>query len=627
MSSSTASVGSPAWAVVRVKTAQTSAHLRGEGAGGRADRKIVSTLVEDTYPLLYNVGMRTVSRLAVFVALSVLLPSAAYAQNTGPCAYVDIEGPSPGALAAQSPPVIGPKGGTLTTTLTVKYTDPSLVSIANCPVTLRSYNGQLVGPTLRVRPGDTMAIHFVNALPAQTPDQAAADQAQESASAFLSTTPNPFNTTNLHLHGLHVSPTGNSDNVLLAIPPQSSFDYEVHIPKDHPAGTFWYHAHAHGSTAVQVGSSMAGAIVIEDDPGRLPEPLRGLTEQVMVIQTILYDTTGRVDDITAFFPDSASTKKLCEAGAKGCTWQNSKRRTTVNGQITPTITMAPGEIQRWRMIDATFRESLALQLRTLKGGVAPSLNEIALDGIYTGRVDVWTPTQSVDLEAGYRSDVLVQAGMEEGVYMLIDGAETAATGVRGIVEDENILAYVVVKGKVPKKARSLPTDAQMAALAPFGTVDLRKTADGVQEVSFKLGSAADPTDGRNYFQVNYQSFNPDRVRYVQLGATDVWNLSTIGDPAGIPAGGGIPALPHLFHIHVNPFQTLRLGPKGDTQLVWKDTLLVNPPTVDAPSTQIWTQYTDYIGPFVMHCHILDHEDLGMMEVVEVIGDVPLPAGH
>jgi hypothetical protein len=151
----------------------------------------------------------------------------------------------------------------------------------------------------------------------------------------------------------------------------------------------------------------------------------------------------------------------------------------------------------------------------------------------------------------------------------------------------------------------------MTALAPFGDLDLSKSAVGVQEVMYKLGQGMQNPD-RNYFQVNYRAFSPGNVRQLALNATDMWSISTVGDPSVIP--NGIPPLPHVFHIHVNPFQWSRLGPDGKAERVWKDTLLVQGPAV----TNVYTRYTDYIGQFVMHCHILDHEDLGMMEVEEVV---------
>ena len=87
---------------------------------------------------------------------------------------------------------------------------------------------------------------------------------------------------------------------------------------------------------------------------------------------------------------------------------------------------------------------------------------------------------------------------------------------------------------------------------------------------------------------------------------------------GTRNAGGI-AVAHPFHIHVNPFQLQRTGPDGKPETIWKDTLLVPPSSAQQP-IKVYTRYLDYIGQFVMHCHILDHEDLGMMEVDEVVTD-------
>jgi len=150
-------------------------------------------------------------------------------------------------------------------------------------------------------------------------------------------------------------------------------------------------------------------------------------------------------------------------------------------------------------------------------------------------------------------------------------------------------------------------------------VNLQPQANQVQEAVFKLGSGLQPTESRNYFQVNYSAFNDSHRRYVKLNDTDMWSITTVGDSsAGFT---GIPPLPHVFHIHVNPFQVGRVGPSGGTQTVWKDTQFIPP----GDTLNLYTRYTRYLGAFVMHCHILDHEDLGMMEVVEVVDQ--LPRGH
>lgn len=552
----------------------------------------------------------------------VICTQSACAEQPG-CEYKDIDPAVYGNQPFKNPPLLSSQNGSLKTTLNVQYTDPKTTSLGGCPLTLRTYNGQLVGPTLRVKPGDVFNITLDNKLPLETPNEVQAQFEQEAKNAWLGTVPHSFNTTNMHYHGLHVSPTGNSDNVLLAIPPQDQFLYEVKVPATHPIGSYWYHAHAHGSTAIQVGSGMAGAIIIEDDPHKTPKSLLEATanEKIFVIQTTLYNTEGRLDDITKLFPGPGKpTPAGCDqkSGNEG-TWPCSKRRITVNGQIVPIITMRPGEVQRWRLIDSAFRESIAFAVE------GHPLYEIGLDGNYLGRVDVWPANTPLDLQPGYRSDVLIQA-LKSDVgkrFRILDTPTPKEKSLRGFAEPENVLAILEVKGDPMDMA--LPTSAEMAPLAPFGNTDLRKTALGVQEVIFKLGD--DMQGEKNYFQVNYQAFNPTHVRRLALNATDMWALTTVGDPTGVP--NGIPSSnppPHIFHIHVNPFQWVRKGPDGKPELVWKDTLFVQGPAI----TNIYTTYTDYIGQFVIHCHILDHEDLGMMEVVEVVDEatgVSTPPHH
>lgn len=524
------------------------------------------------------------------------------------CAYQDIDVKKYGYVPFQNPPDIHSSNGVLTTSLNVQYTDPAATSIGGCPVTLRSYNGQLVGPTLRVRQGDVINLLLNNQLPKETAEEVQAQFEQESRNAYLNTVPASFNTTNMHYHGLHVSPTGNSDNVLLDIAPQSQFQNEVKLPASHPIGSYWYHAHAHGSTSIQVGSGMAGAIVIEDDPKTTPRSLlaANANEKIFVLQTILYNQRGELNNITSLFPGpSKPTPKDCHAAGNKDTWPCSRRRITINGQIVPVISMKRGEVQRWRLIDTAFRESIAFVVE------GHDLHEIALDGNYLGRVDSWSAGTPIDLQPGYRSDVLIKASMKAGDYHIIDRPTSAAKSLRQADEPENLLAILRVTNETNDMA--LPTSEEMAPLAPFGDIDLRKTVLGVQEVVFKLGQ--DMNGQKNYFQVNYRAFSPSHVRQLPLSATEMWSLTTAGDPAGVP--NPIPPLPHVFHIHVNPFQWVRKGPDGADELVWKDTLLVQGPAV----TNIYTQYQDYIGKFVMHCHILDHEDLGMMEVQQVVNTV------
>src|SRR5438045_1624149 len=189
--------------------------------------------------------------LANPVLLLACAASPAFAIETGSdiaaCAYHDIDVGRYGRQPFANPPEITSTDGSLSTVLAAQFTDAATTTIAGCPVTLRTYNGRLVGPTLRVKPGDVMNVTLDNKLPAETPNEVERQYVQEASNAYIATRPNSFNTTNLHTHGLHVSPAGNSDNVLLAIAPQTQFPYEIKVPKTHPPGSFWYHAHAHGS--------------------------------------------------------------------------------------------------------------------------------------------------------------------------------------------------------------------------------------------------------------------------------------------------------------------------------------------------------------------------------------------
>lgn len=148
--------------------------------------------------------------------------------------------------------------------------------------TTRAYNGQIPGPVISCKQGDTLKITLVNRL---LPDNS-------------SGAPNTFtrsNTTNLHLHGLHVSPEGSSDDVFRQVKPNETGSYTYHIPTDHPVGTFWYHPHVHGSNSLQQGGGMAGALIVEslDPSSYLPPALAAMEEELFVLQHLCFYTEGK----------------------------------------------------------------------------------------------------------------------------------------------------------------------------------------------------------------------------------------------------------------------------------------------------------------------------------------------
>jgi len=283
------------------------------------------------------------------------------------------------------------------------------------PVTLRSYGGCKSGPLIEVFPGDTLKVGLHNNLSKDDPS------CLETPPPGLSMPPGVgcFNTINLHTHGLHVSPAGNSDNVLLNIAPQTSFPYEINIPTDHPAGTFWYHAHRHGSTAVQVASGASGVLIVRGNRPYIPAE-NGAPAKAGDIDTILHDANGKAMPEKVFlfqqiayacFQNDPSlnggpwqniftTQGIYNAaGANAATpppavnapwvcpistpknfasrgvienfflqldsptiWDTNGRFTSVNGIVQPTLTVPAGEIQRWRFVHAGIHDTINLQV-------------------------------------------------------------------------------------------------------------------------------------------------------------------------------------------------------------------------------------------------------------------------
>lgn len=502
------------------------------------------------------------------------------------------------AVPFQEPDVIRSANGKLVATLKVTK---AMNKIGADPVYLRNYNGKLVGPTLRCKPGDTLFITVQNQLAPEAYDPGAMD------------TLHGFNTTNLHTHGLHVSPSGNSDNVLLQIEPGANQSYEIAIPNDHPSGTFWYHAHLHGSTAANVGSGMSGALIIEGGIDDIPE-IAQAEDRVLVLQQIPY-VNNASKTVCPEIPKGEDLKVgVVEAEYVDCsfgpgTWDTLGRYTTINGVKLPVIKMRPGSIERWRLVDSAVREVIQPELVRHENSnpEAPArltLHEIAVDGLPLGRV---ADRSVLDLWPGYRSDVLVQAPMISGAQYMLRDTRVPAKGA-SFPEDRRYLALVVVEGE--PKPMKLPTDAQLAGFR-LPSID-PQLVTGREVAAYGII----PKDNGVVFTVDRTPFGNDEARQITLGEVHEWTLISRNNVGPVS---------HPFHIHVNPFEIFSMvNARGEEQLdrdpktgevlpVWRDTIILH----EGWKVSCRTHYTDFDGVFVQHCHILDHEDQGMMELVEI----------
>ncbi len=482
-----------------------------------------------------------------------------------------------------SPEEIISQNGELNTTLVVDY---SYHQIGNDPVHLRTYNQKLVGPTLRAKPGDKLRVRLINRLPTEPAHSGSHNSHHE------------WNTTNLHTHGLHVSPSGKADNVFRRISPKTSFDYEIDIPEDHPAGTFWYHAHKHGAVSAQVASGMSGAIIIDGDLKHEDAWVRGLDEideirdakeQVMIFQQIPYVILGGFGRV-----ELASLSQMFGPTA----WDTLGRHTTVNGVQLPTIRMRPGEIQRWRMVHSGFRESLKLKLMrdpdTVEGPAGIEFNEIAVDGLALHKM---MAQPHIEMWPGYRSDVLVKAPAS-GSYLLVDERTGVVNSMNGLSESRKFVAKVVVEGQ--PLAMELPAEGSINKYRlPSISAD---DVSGLQTVTY--GINAPPLQ----FAVDGHEYDSNNVRRLELGKTEEWTAKSENNVGPIH---------HPFHIHVNPFEIFSIKNESEVEQldhpIWRDTVILRA----GWTVKFRTHYKRFTGKFVHHCHILDHEDQGMMESVEI----------
>lgn len=469
---------------------------------------------------------------------------------------------APGELRSQ--------GGILRATLVVTK---AYNTIGEDAVFLRSYNGNLVGPTLRASPGDVLYITVKN------------DLAPEPTFTGNMNTLHGFNTTNLHTHGLHVSPSGISDNVLLTIAPGATQQYEIRIPKDHDAGTFWYHAHVHGSTAAQVSSGMGGMLIIDGGVDEVPE-ISEAQERVFVLQQISYYNEGLKYGVI----EEQYADKIFGPGK----WNKLGRYTTVNGIQIPVLKMVPGSVERWRFVHAGVREDVLLKLIPSTGtGPALRLHEIAVDGLSLGKVQ---ESETVELWPGYRSDVMVQAPATPGEYLLIDEKVAANEALEGEAVPRKYIARLVVAGT--PKPMELPKSSQLTKYRRPTLTNVPANEVGTQTAHYAI--IAGPR-----FTIDGKEFAHGDPRKLTLGTVDEWKLTALQA--------------HPFHIHVNPFEVLSIKEDATGQEtleapVWRDTIVIR----QGFTIRMRTRYEDFSGVFVQHCHILDHEDQGMMQLVEVV---------
>ena len=427
------------------------------------------------------------------------------------------------------------------------------------------FNGQPNAPTLRVSPGDQLKITYVNDLPAKPPEKCLAGPCMDM--------------TNLHFHGLTVSPDAPQDDVLTMMAmPGKTLRYTVQIPKDHPPGLYWYHTHPHGESYRQVLDGMSGAIVIEGIESYFPS-LAGLPERVLVVR-------GRSVGKDA---QSAELKQRVDLSSEVCGGEKEppEEIMTVNGFVRPQIQIAPGEPQFWRVVNASADRYVDLQVE------GQTFEIVAMDGMPIARHDPDHRTRTADHVS------LPPAGRLEAI---VTGPSTGAVGAARLIShcvdtgpDGDPNPAMVLADIVLRSASESPAKAAKSSLKPeFKLLDV--AAEEKTPPRFTVIF----TEDKNGFYINGQKFALDAAPMVRakVGSFQHWKI--------VNASGEL----HPMHIHQVHFLPYAENDKPIANPVWLDT--VNVPyggTVD-----VIMDFTDPVikGLSVFHCHLLNHEDKGMM---------------
>jgi FtsP/CotA-like multicopper oxidase with cupredoxin domain len=398
-----------------------------------------------------------------------------------------------------------------------------------------AYNGQVPGPTFEVREGDRVIVHLRNELPDET---------------------------TVHWHGLHIPWTADG-SPFHPLQPGEAVDLEFTIPEG-TAGTYWYHPHPDHRTGYQVAKGLYGAFIVR----AREDPLPPLTEKLIILSDNRFLEDGVVD-----VQDRSTPRGRVD-------FENGREGDVlfVNGQVMPTIRIRSGEVQRWRIVNASGARVYRLAIP------GHELLHVGSDGGL--------------FERPVRRDEILVANSER-VEVLVRG--TGAPGGRTVLQDLPYDRYIPQTRPAEwETTRDLLT-LEYVDDPPVAPVELPTTLRHVAPLD-----TADATVTRVMVLtqgfINGKTMDLDRVdQAASLGTTEIWEVENLV------------GMDHPFHLHGFRFQVLDRDGEPVPYRSWKDT--VNVPKHGV--VRLIVRFDDYPGKWMFHCHILDHEDQGMMGVLEV----------
>ncbi len=506
---------------------------------------------------------------------------------------------------------------------------PSIGSLVAAPESLRSSNGKLqvdfslrtsVGayglkrycyvdatglqaPTLRLHQGDDLILTLRNDLPAVAAPAHLHAHVQGKSSDACPTGPMTASSTNLHFHGMDLPPTCHQDETLHTLigPSSAPFEYRVKIPIDEPPGLYWYHPHPHGFSEAQVLGGASGALIVEGID-QLDARVAGVPERVLVLRD------QRVPDLAEAAEDAGPGKDISINFVPVMHPLNRPAQMNV----------PPATREFWRVLNAAADTYFDLQVRFGKAiqdvRETQSLDLVAIDG---------TPIESqaeskvshVLLPPGARAEFLVTTPGRGVIAQLVTLAYD--TGKDGAANPYRAIANIF------PTAEPLPPHTDSAGSTPrvrpaADMRNLRPAREKLLYFSERRQNPNDPNSRLDYFitvegaqpKVFDMNFTEPDIT-VRQGTVEDWTIENRAEEA------------HAFHIHQMHFQLLERDGQRINEALLRDTVDLPPwdgKSAQYPSVKLRMDFRNpnIVGTFVYHCHILEHEDGGMMGTVRVL---------
>jgi FtsP/CotA-like multicopper oxidase with cupredoxin domain len=487
-----------------------------------------------------------------------------------------------------------------------------------------------LSPTLRLAPGDELILHLHNELtdlgplpnvPAPTHVHAATGKGDPCASGAMTAT-----STNLHFHGLTLPPLCHQDEVVRTSvqPHEPPFEYRFRIPADESPGLYWYHPHIHGFSSIEVAGGASGALIVEGLERSNPA-VRGLAERVLIIR-----------DQALVNPDAPPSKsepvvpkfmidRDGDAANNGTGFGKPAKDLSINYVPVPypdyppaTLKMRPEEKQLWRVLNASSVTYLNLAL--LFQRAPQQLGIVAIDGVPINAAAADAPpvqwADHIGIPPGGRVEFIVTAPPQGVPGLLV--TRTVDTGQGGENDPNRALASLTTMPDAGEPIATLPSSAPPSppAVRPWlGSVAPVR----VRRLYFseKLSDPNNPNSATEFFITvdgeKPAAFDPaSKVPNIIVHQGDVedWIIENRSTEL------------HAFHIHQTHFLLLGWSGVAVNEPFLRDTVNVpyyNVLSFTYPSVRLRMDFRDpaIIGTFLYHCHLLEHEDGGMMGLIRV----------